>query len=615
MKIKSIKIEGFHNVVCTTYTFDSNLVYLLGPNGAGKSTILEAIQLALLGYIPNTNKTKSAIFQHANNHTMAVTLVLDDNGNDVTIQRIWTGNKSDVKTSVTIEPVTYSIEHLISDMELPIFNFNEFVGMTANKLKDWFIKFLPNQDIPELDWEHVLTQSLVDADKERPDDEFVSATLRQLNMDKDRGNESLQRANTYLSSMLSMEQANLKRLEGTIQSLVFYEDIDVNYSLPKVLDEIAQLKSTKDNVLLGTQIHENNLRIMESIRALDLDYSDYDKDPRYSMLSEGVDKLTNEIAQLNSDRQVYCDSISEINDTISSIKAEIRQLDSIIDKQGICPYTDTKCDTISTLIDSLKNDRLKYTTELDACTQKYTELNDMINTNHAKISQLTTSKTAMMQEMDTIRQNYANANRLVSMVVPEIEYPDIPVSSIDARLNELLDIQVKLNVNDQYRNMIDKLVSEKYKTEARIAACKVWIKTTGVNGLQAESDAQFVQFGIQMDKFISKLFGSDTHAAFNVTTKANSFSFGISRTGNYIPYSMLSSGEKCMYMLSMMLCLVAYSESSLKLILVDDLFDHLDSENMRNLLESLYTVDDIQMIFAGVKEISSENSSKFVKQL
>ena len=64
MKIKKITIEGFHNIKDKTYEFD-NLTYFNGPNGAGKSSILQALQLALLGYIPGTDKNKTAIFRHS----------------------------------------------------------------------------------------------------------------------------------------------------------------------------------------------------------------------------------------------------------------------------------------------------------------------------------------------------------------------------------------------------------------------------------------------------------------------------------------------------------------------------------------------------------------------
>ena len=56
MKISSVTIEGMHKLgQPKKYTFN-NLTYLYGPNGSGKSTVLEAIQLALLGYIPGMNK-------------------------------------------------------------------------------------------------------------------------------------------------------------------------------------------------------------------------------------------------------------------------------------------------------------------------------------------------------------------------------------------------------------------------------------------------------------------------------------------------------------------------------------------------------------------------------
>ena len=58
MKFKSITITGMHKVDKKTYTFNDDVTYFIGENGSGKSTILEAAELALLGYIPgyaNTN--------------------------------------------------------------------------------------------------------------------------------------------------------------------------------------------------------------------------------------------------------------------------------------------------------------------------------------------------------------------------------------------------------------------------------------------------------------------------------------------------------------------------------------------------------------------------------
>jgi hypothetical protein len=55
-----------------------------------------------------------------------------------------------------------------------------------------------------------------------------------------------------------------------------------------------------------------------------------------------------------------------------------------------------------------------------------------------------------------------------------------------------------------------------------------------------------------------------------------------------------------------MISLVDNSKSPLKIVMVDDLFDHLDDINAEKLFESLQKVNDIQMIFAGVKNVSGD---------
>ena len=125
MKVKSIEIEGFHNVDKKTYNF-KDINYIKGPNGSGKSTILQAIQLAILGYIPGTNKTKEAIFKHANGKILAVSVVLEGE-ETVKISRVWSGTGSTISSVLDIEPKDkYDITQLVSDIELPIFDFSDF---------------------------------------------------------------------------------------------------------------------------------------------------------------------------------------------------------------------------------------------------------------------------------------------------------------------------------------------------------------------------------------------------------------------------------------------------------------------------------------------------------
>ena len=97
----------------------------------------------------------------------------------------------------------------------------------------------------------------------------------------------------------------------------------------------------------------------------------------------------------------------------------------------------------------------------------------------------------------------------------------------------------------------------------------------------------------------------DLTAQFNISNKANSFSFGLMRNGIYIPYDLLSSGEKCLYTLALMICITNRSKSPLKLLLLDDAFDHLDPQTIENTFTTLKNIPDIQFIFAGVQMCQS----------
>ena len=85
------------------------------------------------------------------------------------------------------------------------------------------------------------------------------------------------------------------------------------------------------------------------------------------------------------------------------------------------------------------------------------------------------------------------------------------------------------------------------------------------------------QWGVRV--YIQTMYGSDSlRAKFNISAKANSFSFGLIREDKYIAYDQLSSGEKCLYTLALMICIADNSKCPLKLLLCDDMFDHLDSK-------------------------------------
>lgn len=621
MKIKSVTIEGMHNVDKRTYEF-SNLSYLVGPNGAGKSTAMQAIQLALLGYIPGTSKSsKEAIFRHANNHTMAVTLKLDDDGREVSIRRIWSGTKSSINSSVDIQPPLYDFSKVVADIELPIFNFNEFVGMTANKLKDWFIDFLPSVDI-STDWDKVLRDDLEANAIAMQDDDLIKQSVKEIKAFGLKGSDEVRKANEYFKSMLSFKNKELERVQSTIQSLIYYDDVVMDKTPEEISSKISELEFQKSSQEAAYRMAQQNDRIKKQIAEYDdCTSTSYAEDPRFTESDDAIeanmkasDKANEQIATKQADISKLQDDKLKLSEKKAEIKMFIGTRTGIIDSEGICPFTNTKCESVQELIAQYKQeveDAQKQISEIEeqmnAINAQIAAINDEIAALRSSISDCSKDVADKQTQKETIKHRYAQKDNLKKqlVIVPEAA---VSGKDFDAEITALRDIQVKYAANKRYNEMIDKLTADKFSVESQIVMLKSWIKLTGVNGLQNDASATtpFIHLGAQMDKYIQAVFGSGTSSKFNLEAKANSFSFGVERDGKYIPFNLLSSGEKCMYTLALMMSLVEVSASPLKLIMIDDLLDHLDDINVNKLFESLTKVKDIQMIFAGVKAVSGD---------
>jgi DNA repair exonuclease SbcCD ATPase subunit len=190
-------------------------------------------------------------------------------------------------------------------------------------------------------------------------------------------------------------------------------------------------------------------------------------------------------------------------------------------------------------------------------------------------------------------------------------------SEIEKSKKHIEELRTKLShieANMRYEELTDKLTNEKYRLEQNIEILKAWIKLTDVNGMQSEiMKLPFTNLASDITNNLQALFATDTiAAAFNIEEKANSFSFGVKRNGQYIEYDMLSSGEKCLYTLALTMSLVEMSNAELKMLLVDDLLDHLDSLKIKQVFETLYNCTSIQIILAGVQKSTHLDSDSFV---
>lgn len=627
MYISRVSIKGIHNVSSKTYDLDK-MTYLYGSNGAGKSTVLQSIQLCLLGYIPGTNKTSSAIMSHSNGNEMSVTVTVVDDNNSFDINRSFIRTGTKIVDKVSISDNSYNLDDIIGDISLPIFDWNEFTNLTANKMKDWFIKFLPSGD-DIVSWERELN----DLTGVFPPSDMVDEYIDLINdIDHDSSVDWVSKVNTLLKDRLSYSKAVLDEKEKSINALIRYEDDDIpsdGSDLSTFVESLRVRKRNNDNVIMQqnkkiqeyTEAQKQNSYMTAMIDACNSGILSEDEltdvkskiESKRSDIESSNDVLESLQTKLASEKQEYEES--KFDDSIVEKKSAMSKLLDVLKSNGTCPYTKESCKTITTRKAEAHDTYISLKAELDDLLSKKQTLEDSIKTDENEIRTIQSTLAQMKNSLELLNKQITNSESNKSKIeefkskqvesISSEEYRNI-VESIDSLKcdNEDLTRKItKIEANIQYNRVIDSLTSEKSELEDTITILKAWIKHTGENGLQTTLAMNpFKNMERSMDSYLQTMFGSGVSCKFNVTNKANSFSFGIVRDRSYIPYDLLSTGEKTLYTFALMLYLVDSSSSPLHIMLMDDFLDHLDYNRLDSLFKVLSSgTIETQIIMAGVR--------------
>ena len=592
MKIQSVQISGMHNVEARTYDFN-DIAYLFGKNGAGKSTVMQAIQLAILGYIPGTDKTNIAIFRHANCDMMSVSVTFD-NGQKVT--RLYKKLGNSVK--VTVLPDNFRSEHILGELELPVFNFNEFASMTANKLKDWFIGFLPD-DETTVDW----TKELQCDKLVLPDDQdILDSALKVISSCNGNGLDTVRSFNEYCKTQVSNFKFEIARLEGTMKSLVFYDDFDNSLSLDDVQEQIRVKEIELDTAKGQQTVYYANLRNLEEAESIRQETGFADAFAMGVRLDE-LGATYKDLCIMEEDLQK---GIQETEQAINEVRTKYNSNKAIIESNGICPYTSTLCESIKSYVTGVieENARLY---------DKQNELLNALSRKRSTYSEVTTQISNIVKERDRLGEclvKYSALKRTVSEVA-DINTIEMQIVERFDELKALRETERKIIDNQKYEELKGKVSGDLFKAQHSLEVYKAWEKMSGVNALQSKIMVlPFQRFSEKISVYLRQFFSADISAELYVGEKANSFSFGINN-GKYIEYDLLSSGEKCLFALSLLLAIVENSNAPAKLLLVDDILDHLDPERIKDCFTTLYN-STIQTVIAGVQKCEHEHADEFV---
>lgn len=596
-KVKSITINGIHKVDHIRYEFDQN-TYICGPNGVGKSTILTSIQLALLGKIPGQSATNATIFRHANKPTMSVSLELTDDNNCVIITRSWTIKRNSVSANLNViengmmlsdDAASAKISSIVGNASLPIYSFAEFTALSANKMKDWFSEFLPTAKVDKT-WIDVLAEAVPIS--LASDNAYIAEMANQL--PKPLTTDNIKKANTYIKSCITAKKADIARLTSTIQSLTYYDELDNSQTEESISADINNLiadQQLASNYKFAATQNDTVNKLLADPKFENMACS-LELDPEYI-------ECKNELTELEENDHALSEEEKANTSAIDSAATELWRCRKIIDSDGTCPYSNASCDSI---LNSAKERAYVLNDNLSVLKLRNSKVKDTLSEIRSKIE-------THVSRLTEIKQRYAKYAELMSSLIqlPDIkghilEDPSYYPAAIQQKTNEL----AQLRANKRYNTLMNDLTKEKYTAEIELNCLKAWDTITGPNGLPTQMlTDQFNHLATKISELmeINPLMIRST-ATFNLSSDSNTFSFGIVRDGKYIPFDLLSTGEQCVFFVAFIDVLQSESSSQLKLILIDDLLDHLDAAKFDAFIDSSMPSCSSQIIAAGVRNVS-----------
>lgn len=589
-KIKKLCIEGMNNSDCNIYEF-KDLNYICGPNGSGKSTILKAIQLALLGYIPGINKTNASIFQHSNSDSMSVSVFLQDfeTSESIKIKRTFRKSGNSVKETVDVDPTDIDVKTLFQKVELPIFNFNEFRYMPPNALKDWFINFLPKSD-SELDWESVFKESLQSSSIFFPNagdvvSEFIGKVDKNLS-----GVDQVRKLNATIKDDISACKLKISELQGAVSSLIWYKDVDDQESESNIRDLREIWTQRKAEAIAFQKSKKMQEDIEVELSNLEYNYTNVEEDPDYQQMRGVAERILNELLPICKREE------NELASHLSSVDEKLGRLKGLIDSGFECPYTASTCESLLSKSGAISTEYASVENSREEIMKRYKDLRAETYEFNRELQNLQ-SGMASRERSAMERASLENSKKRIQ-VSSEPVYTE---EECDKMIKDIDDMLYKIACNDASRKKIELFSSQKAEQELRLEMLKIWEKLTSANGLQSKMSGDvFAEFGQDIQNILEDVL-PEVSFEFCVEEKSRSFSFGwFTEKKDYIPFNQMSSGEQCICMLCMMAAIVKKSDSRLPLIVVDDMFDHLDHKNFLGVFEMLRRIENIQIIVAGV---------------
>ena len=372
---------------------------------------------------------------------------------------------------------------------------------------------------------------------------------------------------------LILEDKNKLSAMGTSESLI-KEKTNLESSLTTLEDKYNRLyievnQQTEEVNKCNEELLKLNNEYSEKISTIS-QHEDYIK---YNMLSG---KLLNAQAELNS------------------LKTEISRLDAITD---ICPTCGQKLQGVSkpdttslkTKYNTLLTDIERIKEDKGNAEKLYLEYQDKIKTEYNTVSDLNNSLNNLKIELSNKQKEIETVKNSIIIAEKNIQYYSEQINELNNRIihneNELVDLTEKIHYNINMKEDTDRRLSIINKMNTII--------TRDFRGYLLQNSIEFINN--KAKEYSKEVFDTD-----KLDFQLDGNSISISYDGK--EYENLSGGEKqkldLIVQLSLRDMLCKHLNFSSNILVLDELFDNLDSIGCQRVLNLIATkLNDVESIF------------------
>ncbi|MCS6962045.1 MAG: SMC family ATPase [Deltaproteobacteria bacterium] len=622
MYLKRVKLTNFRHHKNTDLAFGDGIIAFIGPNGSGKSTIFEAISYALYGSQALRTKLKESVTFGSSFDNFSVELVFANQGQDYTVFRSYSDafiKKRSLFLAKGTTDVTLYCEKLLS-MDLEQFRSaffteqkkleflsgfktrgereNFILEILGYKIVDDFLNFVREKRKET----KIILQSIQenDADITESQINLLVRTLSDLRNREQHAIEKLEKIRSDVSetknffealkekkirhdTLQAALSASLKAI-AEIEQLMTVTQTDVSddeiSDIEAKLDSMrtkhqteltlvqSDLKNLSEQIAIKISIIEEKMKDIQLFDSL-LERINFDN-IRCPTCGQPLNNPEQARSHLTAKRITLEKEVFNISSEIEALK---KNKTSLMEKQSKIEQLEQEIRHLERTLEKKKNERLVFFEKKkrfeDLCTRK-AKIEDQINNVRREIEELNFSNDMLKSVEVKLSSLIAQENQVLielSSLKTEIKEKNERLELLEAELRRIKDLKQRkssLAYDLEYREIADKVltdfrlfISSKIRPHLSELASKYLAKLTNgkITAIQLEKNFEF-----------SALSGDDQ-------------------------LTLLSGGEEDIVSIALRLSLsemiVARNGATFELLILDEVFGHLDFERRVELLHLL----------------------------